>query len=113
MNRLIAGMSLACLATIAAAAASARDEWVFDQNKGKMYAVYARELRNHPDLKGRVVLELKISTNGRVTACRVVSTDAATGGLGDKLCERTREFQFEPRPAATTFTKSLEFFPAS
>jgi Na+-translocating ferredoxin:NAD+ oxidoreductase RnfG subunit len=107
-------MILACLAT-AAAAASVADETVFDRNKGKIYAVYVRELKDNPGLKERVrvVLEMKISTDGLVANCRVVSSDAGAPGLGEKLCARTGEFQFAPRPTATTFTKELTFYPAA
>jgi len=105
-------MILTCFAT-AAAAASVADETVLDRNKGKFYAVYARELKANPGLKGRVVLEMKIATTGRVAHCRVVSSDAAASGLGEKLCARTGEIQFTPRPSPTTFTKEISFFPAA
>jgi hypothetical protein len=56
---------------------------------------------------------LKIATTGRVAHCRVVSSDAAASGLGEKLCARTGEIQFTPRPSPTTFTKEISFFPAA
>jgi protein TonB len=114
VKHLIAGILLICLATTAVAADTRRaDEMTFDKYKGKLYAAYARELKNDPGLKGRVVLEIKIATDGRVANCRVVSSDAPTPSLGEKLCERVREFQFTPRQAVTTFTKPVDFFPAS
>ena len=111
MNRAIAGIFLIWLSTLSAAA-SVADEAVFDKNKGRIDAVYARELKMNPGLQGRVVLEMKIAPDGHVTNCRVVSSEITIAGFGDKLCERTREFQFAPRPAATTFTKELSFFAA-
>jgi protein TonB len=105
-------MLLACLATIATASNRAADEMTFDRYKGRIYALYASELKTQPKLKGTLVLDLKISADGRVADCRVVSNNVASPGFGDKVCERVREFQFAPRPAATTFTKEFTFFPA-
>jgi len=114
MKRELAGILLTCLATVAAGADMRRaDEMTFDRHKGKLYAVYARELKSNPGLKARMVLEIKIATDGRVANCRVVSSDAPSPRLGDSLCERVREFSFTPRETATTLTKPIDFFPAS
>lgn len=107
VNRQLAGILLTCLAT----AATGADELVFDKYKGKIYAVYARELRSNPGLKARLVFEIKIATDGHVTSCRVVSSDAPTPRLGDTMCERVREFQFAPRKAASTLNKPMDFYP--
>jgi TonB family protein len=114
MKRHLAGILLSCLATAAASADTRRaDEVTFDKYKGKLYAAYVRELKSNPGLKARVVLEIKIATDGRVTNCRVVSSDAPTSSLGDSLCARVREFLFTPRETATTLTKPVDFVPAS
>ena len=113
MKRQITAVLLACIAAVAVAvAASAADEMVFDKYKGRMYAAYAQELKTHPGLKGKVLLEMKVTTDGRVTGCRVVSSIVPSPTLGETLCERARQFQFGARPAATTFTKEIEFFAA-
>ncbi len=39
---------------------------VFERNKGAIYAIYNRALREDPSLQGKVVLELKISPSGEV-----------------------------------------------
>lgn len=114
MKRQLAGILLTCLATVATGADTRMaDETIFDKNKGKIYAVYVRELRNNPELKARVVLEIKIATDGHVANCRVVSSNAPTPSLGNTMCERVREFSFAPRKAETTFNKTIEFFPAN
>jgi Na+-translocating ferredoxin:NAD+ oxidoreductase RnfG subunit len=97
------------------AAASDREdiERTFDKHKGKIYAVYLRELKEHPGLKGKLVLDLRIATDGRVASCRVLSSTLASPGIGDKVCEKTREFQFAPRAEAASYTKRIDFFPAS
>ena len=39
---------------------------VFERNKGAIYAIYNRALREEPSLQGKVVLELKIAPSGEV-----------------------------------------------
>jgi len=39
-------------------------ELVFDKNKGAIYAIYNRALRDNPALQGKLVLELTIATLG-------------------------------------------------
>lgn len=112
MKRQLAGILLTCLATATVGSDMREaDEITFDKNKGKLYAVYAKELKADPAFKAELVLEIKIATDGRVTNCRVVSSDAPKPTFGATLCARVREFQFAPRGAASTLTKPLGFFP--
>lgn len=111
MSRAIAGILLACLATIAAAANPA-DEAVFDMHEGRLYALYARELKANPNLKGRLLVEMQIATDGRVATCRVVNNGLPAPGFGDKVCRLVREFQFGQRPSPVRFTREFSFFPA-
>src|SRR5215469_6771913 len=48
---------------------------VFDRNKGRIYSLYARALRDNAELQGKLVLEFTIAPNGSVTMCRVVSSE--------------------------------------
>ena len=110
MKRLIAALSLGCLAAVAVAAPDREDiEITFDRNKGKIYALYARELKNQPGLQGRVDLALDIATDGRVADCRVVSSTIPSPKLIAEFCPLIRQFQFAPRPARATFTKRIDF----
>ena len=48
---------------------------MFDRNKGAIYALYARALRERADLQGKMVLQLTISPAGEVTDCRMLSSE--------------------------------------
>ncbi|MGD2167090.1 MAG: AgmX/PglI C-terminal domain-containing protein [Gammaproteobacteria bacterium] len=88
-------------------------ERVFDRNKGAIYALYNRALRQNPALEGKVVLRLTIAPNGSVTACEVVSSELGDSDLEQKLVQRVLLFQFEARDVeAITTTKPIDFFPA-
>ncbi len=88
-------------------------ELVFDRNKGAIYALYSRELRERPDLQGKLVLEFTIAPSGEVTMCRVVSSELGDPELEKKIIARVRLFRFEPKDVAPiTTTKPIEFFPA-
>ena len=67
---------------------------VFERNKGAIYALYNRALREEPGLQGKVVVELKISPGGDVVSCRVISTELKTPELEQKLLARIRQFDF-------------------
>ncbi len=88
-------------------------ELVFDRNKGAIYALYSRALREHPELQGKMVLEFTISPSGEVTMCRVVSSDLNDKELEEKIVARVRLFHFEPKDVESiTTTKPIDFFPA-
>jgi TonB family protein len=88
-------------------------ELVFDRNKGAIYALYNRALRDNPALQGKVVLELTIAPWGEVTNCRVLSSDLNDPELERKLIARVKLFRFEERDVeAVTTTKPIDFFPA-
>lgn len=88
-------------------------ELVFDRNKSSIYALYSRALRDKPDLKGKLVLELTIAASGEVTQCRIVSSELNDPDLERKLVARVRSFRFEARDVASiTTTKPIDFFPA-
>ena len=67
---------------------------VFERNKGAIYALYNRALREEPSLQGKVVVELKIAPGGEVVGCRVLSTELKTPELEQKLLARIRQFDF-------------------
>ncbi len=88
-------------------------ELIFDRNKGAIYALYSRALRDKPDLKGKVVLELTIAPSGEITQCRVMSSELNDPDLERKLVARVKSFRFEARDVETiTTTKPIDFFPA-
>jgi periplasmic protein TonB len=88
-------------------------ELTFDKNKGAIYALYSRALRDAPDLKGKVVLEITIAPTGEVLNCRVLSSELNNDDLERKLVARVKLFRFEARDVETiTLTKPIDFFPA-
>ncbi|MBS0399525.1 MAG: energy transducer TonB, partial [Proteobacteria bacterium] len=85
---------------------------VFDRNKGAIYALYMRALRDNPAMQGKVVLEISIAPSGEVTAARVVSSELKDAEFERKLLARIRLFRFEARDVAPmTTTKPIDFFP--
>ncbi len=88
-------------------------ELVFDKNKGAIFALYNRALRNDPSLEGKLVLRLTIAPNGAVTACEVVSSELGDADLERKLVQRIKLFRFEAKNVEPiTTTKPIDFFPA-
>lgn len=67
---------------------------VFERNKGAIYAIYNRALREEPGLQGKVVLELKIAPAGNVIDCKIISSELKTPELEAKLLARIRQFDF-------------------
>jgi periplasmic protein TonB len=87
---------------------------VFDRNKGAIYALYERVLRQQPDLQGKLVLEFTIAPDGEVTECRVVSSELHDPDLERMIVARVKLFRFEPKDvAAITTTKPIEFVPTT
>lgn len=88
-------------------------EMVFDRNKGAIYALYNRALRQDPTLEGKLVLRLTIAPNGAVTACEVISSELGDSDLERKLVARVKLFRFTAKDVeAVTTTKPIDFFPA-
>jgi TonB family protein len=86
---------------------------IFDRNKSAIYAIYTRALRDKPDLKGKLVLEITISPEGEITRCEVISSELGDPELERKLVARVKLFRFDPRDVGTiTVTKPIDFFPA-
>jgi len=88
-------------------------ELVFDRNKGRIYSLYARALRDNAELQGKLVLEFTIAPTGAVTMCRVGSSELKDAELERKIVALVRLFHFDPKDVdAITTTKPIDFFPA-
>ena len=88
-------------------------ELEFDRNKGAIYALYSRALREKPELQGKLVLEFTIAPSGEVTMCRVVSTELNDPDLERKIVARVRLFHFDAKDVEpVTTSKPIDFFPA-
>lgn len=85
---------------------------VFDANKGAIYAIYNRALRQNPDLQGKIVLELTIEPSGSVSNIRVVSSEMNDAALVAKLVSRIQMFNFGARSVSrTTINYPVHFLP--
>ena len=88
-------------------------ELVFDKNKGVIFGLYNRALRNDPTLEGKLVLRMTIAPNGTVTFCEIVSSELGDPDLEAKLVARVKMFRFEAKDVEPiTTTKPIDFFPA-
>jgi TonB family protein len=86
---------------------------VFERQKGAIYALYNRALRDDPALQGKVVLELKIAPSGAVEALRIVSSELKSDELERKLLARIRQFDFGAKDVeAMVITWPVDFLPS-
>ncbi|HEY9065257.1 MAG TPA: AgmX/PglI C-terminal domain-containing protein [Burkholderiaceae bacterium] len=86
---------------------------VFDRNKGAIYAIYNRALREEPGLQGKVVLKLTIAPSGAVTDCRIESSELKTPELEAKLLARIRQFDFGAKDVdQMVVTWPVDFLPS-
>ena len=85
---------------------------VFERNKGAIYAIYNRALREEPALQGKVVLELKIAPSGEAE-CRIVSSELRSPELESKLLARIRQFNFGAKDVAQMVVNwPVDFLPS-
>jgi protein TonB len=88
-------------------------QMIFDRNKGAIYSIYNRALRQNPTLQGKVVLKLTITPSGKVTNCMVVSSELDDAALGDKIAQRVKLFDFGAQDVnEVTISYPIDFLPA-
>jgi len=86
---------------------------VFERNKGAIYAIYNRALREEPGLQGKVVVRLTISPSGQITDARLESSELKTPDLEAKLLARIRQFDFGAKDVAElSISYPLDFLPS-
>jgi TonB family protein len=86
---------------------------VFERNKGAIYALYNRALREDSSLQGKVVVQLKIDPSGAVTDCRVLSSELKNADLEGKLVARIRQFNFGAKDVeAMVVSWPVDFLPS-
>ncbi|NMP16541.1 AgmX/PglI C-terminal domain-containing protein [Thalassotalea sp. Y01] len=66
----------------------------FDKNKGALYAIYRRALRQDPSLQGKVTVNLVITPAGQVQNVKIVSSDLEHEDFTKKLLARIRLINF-------------------
>ena len=86
---------------------------VFERNKGSIYAIYNRALREEPSLQGKVVVKLTIAPSGGVVDVRVESSELKTPELEAKLLARIRQFDFGAKDVdQMVVTWPVDFLPS-
>jgi len=86
---------------------------VFERNKGSIYAIYNRALRDEPSLQGKVVLKLTIAPGGNVVSCRIESTELHKPEVEEKLLARIRTFDFGAKDVnEMVVSYPLDFMPS-
>ncbi len=89
-------------------------ELVFQKNKGRIFSIYNRALRNDPSLQGKIVVELTIQPNGKVTKVRIVSSELNNAKLESKLIRTIKGFRFKARSNVGTLVVKypIDFLPS-
>jgi TonB family protein len=86
---------------------------IFDRNKGSIYTLYNRALRDDPTLQGKVVVKLTIAPSGQVLDCQLVSSELRSPDLERKLLVRIKQFDFGARAVDTmVVTYPIDFLPS-
>tara|TARA_R110001583_G_scaffold195512_1_gene374772 strand:- start:104 stop:1111 length:1008 start_codon:yes stop_codon:yes gene_type:complete len=67
---------------------------VFDKNKGALYAIYRRALRQDPALKGKVTIDITIEPDGAVSMIKLVLSELDSAELENKLLARISMINF-------------------
>lgn len=75
---------------------------VMERNKGAVFGIYNRALRKDPSLEGRLVVEMVIDSNGRVSSAKVISSELNNSSLEAKLLARIRLINFGKLSVGTT-----------
>ena len=86
---------------------------VFERNKGSIYAIYNRAVRDDPALQGKIVLKLTIAPSGEVTDARIESSELKSPDLERKLLARIKQFDFGAKsvePMVVTYP--VDFLPS-
>ena len=86
---------------------------LLDRNKGAMYTLYNRELRENADLQGKLVLSITITPAGNVTRCVILSSELDSVSLERQLVALIKRIDFGIKPGAAVVTTKIpiEFFP--
>jgi protein TonB len=86
---------------------------ILDRNKGAMYTLYNRELREDAGLQGKLVMSITISPAGNVTRCLILSSELSSASLERQLVALVSSIDFGNQPGAAEVTTRIpvEFFP--
>ena len=85
---------------------------VFDTQRGAVYAIFNRELKTNPTLKGKLVVQMLIEPSGMVTECHLTSSDFSET-INREVVSLVKQFRFGAKEVAPlTLTWPIEFLPS-
>lgn len=86
---------------------------ILDRNKSAMYSIYNRELRQHPTLQGKLIINITITASGRVTRCTIIDSELKAASLEEQLIRLVKRIDFGNKPGVPVVTTKvpIEFFP--
>jgi protein TonB len=85
---------------------------VLDANKGGIYAIYRRALRNDASLQGKLTVNIQIEAGGSVSAIKLVFSELASPELEKDLLARIRLINFgQQNVTQTLLDYSFNFLP--
>ncbi len=85
---------------------------IMDQNKGALFSIYNRALREDPSLQGKLVFEMVIDPSGGVAEVKLVSSQLADSALTNRILARIRMINFgAANVLRTRVNYSLDFLP--
>jgi len=83
-----------------------------EANKSRLYSLYNRALRKNPFLKGKVLFEIEIQPNGRVSQVTVQSSELEDKALEKRLTSILRSIDFGAEDVdVMTTVWAIEFLP--
>ncbi|KGJ94800.1 AgmX/PglI C-terminal domain-containing protein [Colwellia psychrerythraea] len=87
--------------------------YVMDKNKSKLHALYRKARRSNPGIKGKIVLEITISPEGKVLVVNIASSELNDKRLESRIVARVRQFNFGAADVkSVTVTYPVEFLPS-
>ncbi|MEE4250379.1 MAG: AgmX/PglI C-terminal domain-containing protein [Alcanivoracaceae bacterium] len=85
---------------------------VMDRNKGAIFAVYNRALRQDPLLEGKLVFEMVIEPSGEISELRLISSELQDEDLTRKILSRIRMIRFDAdKVLSTRVNYAFDFLP--
>jgi len=89
-------------------------EWVMQRIRGSLDLLFNRELRVHPDRRGRVAVKMTIAPSGEVTLCQVVSSELDLPEFEKKIVLKIKSLDFGAKEvAAVTLIYPIDFVPSN
>lgn len=84
-----------------------------EANKARLYALYNRALRKDPFLKGKVMFEIEIQANGKITRVEITSSELGNARLERQLTVVLRSIRFPVEDVSIMTTIwAIDFLPS-